>query len=180
MWICTRCQTSNEEGYARCIQCGASRSARRFGAGTPIPAPSVSEAPPAGAAPQVRQVEAPPARAPRAQHADAPAAHSLPYEKRVVRCAIGRWLVALGLILAFVMPLLALLLAVTRQEAVKPTVMSVYFPQDAAIPPVLDSVAYWLTALLAALLVALPGLSAAGMGRLLIRLTPPERKRRAG
>ena len=74
----------------------------------------------------------------------------------------------------------ALLLAVTRQEAVKPAVMSVYFPQDAAIPPVLDSVAYWLTALLAALLAALPGLSAAGMGRLLIRLTPPERKRRAG
>ena len=36
MWICSRCQTANKDGYAQCVQCSAPRNARRFGAGTPL------------------------------------------------------------------------------------------------------------------------------------------------
>ena len=44
MWICSRCQTANKDGYAQCVQCSAPRNARRFGAGTPLNAPSVQAA----------------------------------------------------------------------------------------------------------------------------------------
>ena len=90
MWICSRCQTSNEEGYARCLQCGASRTARRFGAGTPVAAPSVADAAPVARVPA-------PAPTPRQSEASSrPQRAEAQLDRRVVRCALGRLLVALG------------------------------------------------------------------------------------
>lgn len=44
MWICSRCQSANKDGYTQCVQCSAPRNARRFGAGTPVGSPSVQGA----------------------------------------------------------------------------------------------------------------------------------------
>ena len=90
----TGCQTSNEEGYARCLQCGASRTARRFGAGTPVAAPSVADAVPVARVPA-------PAPTPRQSEASSrPQRAEAQLDRRVVRCALGRLLVAFGLVLA--------------------------------------------------------------------------------
>lgn len=177
MWICTRCQVSNEEGQARCIQCGASRTARRFGAGTPVAAPSVTIAaqtarpvpPSAELPPQPRPREEAPMSRPRAVNPDR-------MEKRIVRCAMGRWLVAFGLILAVLLPSAMGILAVVHNKTLQPILLSSLLPAGSIAPPFLATGLYILSAAAAALLVTLPGLTAAGLGRLLIRLTPPERR----
>lgn len=177
MWICTRCQTSNEEGQGRCIQCGASRSARRFGAGTPVPAPSVTEGvPTVRATAPVQEAPVPP---PTGRADAAVRTRSSSYAepgRRVVRCAMGRALVVFGLMLAVLLPLLVALLAVVHAETVKPVLLGVLLPAGTVSPPVLDTALYALCAVAASLLLLLPGLTAAGLGRLLIRLTPPERR----
>mgnify|MGYP000850517173 FL=1 len=171
MWICSRCQTSNEEGYARCLQCGASRTARRFGAGTPVAAPSVADAAPVARVPA-------PAPTPRQSEASSrPQRAEAQLDRRVVRCALGRLLVALGLVLALLLPAVLALLAVIQVEVVKPALLGVLLPTGTTAPAFLATALYVLCVVLAGLLVALPGLTAAGLGRLLIRLTPPERRR---
>ena len=55
MWICTHCHAENKDGYSSCDQCGATRSAGRFGSaptvmGTrqqiPVPAPAAGNGQP--------------------------------------------------------------------------------------------------------------------------------------
>lgn len=177
MWICSRCQVSNKEGHARCIQCGAPRTARRFGAGTPVAAPSVTDASQvARPIPVEADIPPPPRPQPDAVRPALRSARPEAVGKRVVRCAMGRLLVVFGLILAVLLPAIVGLLAVVHQKTVQPAVLGVLLPAETIAPPVLDTVLYVLCAVLAAVLAALPGLTAAGLGRLLIRLTPPERK----
>lgn len=76
MWICTHCHAENKDGYSACDQCGAIRSAGRFGSAptalnnrqAPMPAPGASQPlhryaaetkkhPPAAPAPQKRYME---------------------------------------------------------------------------------------------------------------------------
>lgn len=176
MWICNRCQVSNEEGHARCGNCGAPRTARRFGAGTPVAAPSVTDAgqntrpipPPADLPPVQARREAPPPRVRAPQQEDT--------GRRVVRCAMGRLLVVFGLILAVLLSVVVGLLAVVQRDAIQPALFGVLLPAGTVAPPILALILYVVCAVVAALLIALPGLTAAGLGRLLIRLTPPERR----
>ncbi len=183
MWICSRCQSSNEETHARCLQCGAPRSARRFGAGTPVLTPSVEEQSSdygrerAFPAPRPDGLKNPSAHGPAARE-DQPSgrADRLPFpEKRRVRCAAGRWLVAVGLVLAALLPLLCLYLSFAQRDRWPDAVAGLFFPAGAS--PAAGLVLYVVLTALSALLLMLPGLTAAGLGRLLIRLTPPRRPR---
>lgn len=55
MWICTHCHAENKDGYSSCDQCGATRSAGRFGSAPtvmgirqqiPVPAPAAGNGQP--------------------------------------------------------------------------------------------------------------------------------------
>ena len=176
MWICNRCQERNREGDTRCIGCAAPRTARRFGANTRVEAPSIREeseqaqAPVPAPALQTASVatHAPGGRQPRVD---------LPPPRRVVRCASGRALVAVGAALCVLLPVVAAFLCVQHFELLSTMTAAWLLPgavAPALLPRILCLVALAIPALL---LLALPGLSALGLGRLLIRLTPPELRR---
>lgn len=190
MWICNRCQTRNREGDTRCIQCSAPRSGRRFGAGTVVETPSVTGAAPQEArSPQVHaapllsgskavQQPAPQQKTAAAQIAEKPV--SRPRPRRPGNGA-ARCLSATGLTLAIMLPALLIYLAVSHYAALSPQLNILLFPVPAAqltvstVPtpaPALSVGVYALATALAALLCLLPGLSAMGLGKLLIRLTP--------
>ena len=168
MWICTRCQHHNREGDGHCIQCAAPRHARRFGVGTEVETPSVAQ--PAVPAPAPAPATEP--AADRAAEGRAPRVDLAP-PVRVVRCLSGRLLVGLGAALLMLLPALAVWLAVAQQALWAPLAGGLLFPK--AVPP--EGVGMWaaygVCCLAAVLLCALPGLAAMGLGRLLIRLTPP-------
>ncbi len=173
MWICNRCQHHNREGDSQCIQCAAPRHARRFGAGTQVETPSVSEqaetdVPPVepAAAPILQQ---PQGRMPRMDLAP---------PRRVVRCAAGRWLTGLGIALLVLLPGLTTLTAVNNRQAWMPLARALLFPESPGDAVALEALSYLLLGLGAVLVSALPGLGALGLGRLLIRLTPPELTRK--
>lgn len=187
MWICSRCQTKNREGDTRCIQCSAPRSAGRFGAGTAVEAPSVSgaaerevRAPQVYAAPQPHETKA--GARPAFEHkANAARAEEIllnpPHAKRQ-RAGAARLLYASGLILAFALPALLILLSVLHYGEFSPQVTQLFFPGPAAevtqgaaaAAPALHVFIYVILSALAALLVMLPGLTAMALGRLLSSL----------
>ena len=171
MWICSRCQTANKDGYAQCVQCSAPRNARRFGAGTPLNTPSVQAAASERRMQQPEPVEETPSsrRRPNVQ----------PHMK--TRRAAGGLVRLVGILLAVSLPALALLLAVLRLDTLKPIITSLFWaPQalsladSAQLAPVasqglrlvLEWLAYGLCALLAALLAAVPGLGLWALGHL--------------
>ena len=93
----------------------------------------------------------------------------------------ARCLSATGLTLAIMLPALLIYLAVSHYAALSPQLNILLFPVPAAqltvstVPtpaPALSVGVYALATALAALLCLLPGLSAMGLGKLLIRLTP--------
>ncbi|HPY94768.1 MAG TPA: hypothetical protein PLR12_05025 [Clostridia bacterium] len=184
MWICSRCQTANKEAYTQCVQCSAPRNARRFGAGTPLSAPSVQ-----AAAPERRmQAEEPQEAPPPLRRQPKPAA-----DAGAPRPA-GGFVRAAGLALAVLLPALTLLLAVLRADLLKPLVEGLFlgggseavqapvqgagFVVGAAesLAPVAESagapqallgwVIYVATALAAALLALAPGLSLYALGHI--------------
>jgi hypothetical protein len=171
MWICSRCQTANKDGYAQCVQCSAPRNARRFGAGTPLNAPSVQAA--SGERrmqqPESREEPSSPRRHPNAQ----------PHVK--ARRAPGGPVRLVGILLTIALPVLAVLLAVLRLDTLKPIITDLFWaPQTLSLAdsaqlapvasqglrPILEWLAYGLCALLAALLAAAPGLSLWALGHL--------------
>jgi hypothetical protein len=180
MWICNRCQTKNREGETRCIQCSAPRSARRFGAGTVVETLSVT------GAPAKQEIRSPQVQTAPLQRAAAPQAEEKPASRpRPRRPGNGaaRWLSALGLVLAVLLPALLIYLAITHYAALSPQLNSLLFPAPAAQLTVsavqtpsssLSEAVYVLATALAAMLCTLPGLFAMGLGRLLIRLTPSQ------
>jgi hypothetical protein len=180
MWICNRCQTKNREGETRCIQCSAPRSARRFGAGTVVETPSVT------GVPVKQEIRSPQVHTAPVQRAAAPQAENKPASRpRPKRPGNGaaRWLSALGIILALLLPALLIYLAISHYAALSPQFNSLLFPARNAqltvsavqtTSPALSAAVYVLATALAAMLCALPGLFAMGLGRLLIRLTPSQ------
>jgi hypothetical protein len=182
MWICNRCQTKNREGETRCIQCSAPRSARRFGAGTVVETPSVTGAP----VKQEQEIRSPQVHTAPMQRAAAPQAEKKPASRpRPKRPGNGaaRWLSALGIILALLLPALLIYLAISHYAALSPQLNSLLFPAPAVQltvstvqtpSPALGLAVYTLATALAAMLCMLPGLYAMGLGRLLIRLTPSQ------
>ncbi len=172
MWICTRCQSSNEEAYQRCHSCGASRNTRRFGTGTPVITPSVADQ--ARAFEQERVRPATGRDEPSFTSARSRAGQRRPVPEpellRRVRCVTGRWLTAVGLTLAVLLPATLILLSFIRRDSWLSAVASLFLPDGAARE--LEAAVYWGLTALSALLLMLPGLGAAGLGSLLIRLTP--------
>lgn len=170
MWICNRCQQHNKEGDSQCIQCASPRHARRFGAGTAVETPSI-ELPPPSVQPA------------RASNADAEYAASpegrmprvtLQPPRRVVRCPAGRALTGLGVALCVLLPTLTIWLAVVQADAWSPLAAGLLFPRAVPQTDALRLGGYIAFSLVAVLVSLLPGIGALGMGRLLIRLTPPQ------
>lgn len=176
MWICNRCQARNQDGDTRCIQCAAPRS-RRFGASTVVPTPSGAAVPPP-AAPD--PAPPPPQRPARESGAPSPAPPRAP---------AARWLRAVGLLLSILLPLLVIYLAWRHYPTLSPWMNGLLMPaapaaegfvvgEQAASGSFPGLVLYLLAGFIALLLSLLPGLSALGLGSLLLRLTPRERQRR--
>ncbi len=159
MWICSRCQTANKDGYTQCVECSAPRNARRFGAGTPVSAPSVQTVPPERRMqpPAEREAPPPPRRQP-SSGADSPPSPPPRAPGGFVRLA--------GILLSVLLPLCAALFFLIRKDALQPFVNSLFFKPGDAIPPVFDILAYVLSALVAVLLALLPGLSLWSLGRM--------------
>ena len=173
MWICSRCQTANKDGHSQCVQCSAPRNARRFGAGTPVVAPSVQTVSPERRM-QPPLEEAPAPETSRRQPAARPPVNQQQPSGGLVRL-VGR-------LLSILLPLLVLLLAVLRIDLLKPVIEELFWgkaPATALAPlvegtaavagglrPVLVWVAYVCTALVAALAAAAPGLGLYALGHL--------------
>lgn len=173
MWICSRCQTANKDGHSQCVQCSAPRNARRFGAGTPVAAPSVQTASPERRMQQPVE-EAPAPETSRRQPTARPPLTTPQPSGGLVRL-VGR-------LLAILLPLVVLLLAVLRLDILKPVIEELFLgkaPAAALAPlaenasaaagglrPVLGWVAYACTALVAALAAAAPGLGLFALGHL--------------
>ncbi len=174
MWICNRCQARNQDGDTRCIQCASPRS-RRFGAGSVVATPS------GAAEPQPLPPE--PAPAPAAR----PAREALPVRALIKAPAAARWLRQVGLLLCLLLPLLLVYLAWRHYPTLSPQLNALLFPAAPAaedfvvgqapdVAPALSLILYLLAGFVALLLSLLPGLSALGLGNLLIRLSPGQRR----
>jgi len=159
MWICSRCQTANKDGHTQCVECSAPRNARRFGAGTPVPMPSVQTAAPERRIQPPVSRETPP---PSARRSVQPPAESVGPSSRMP----GGFVRLAGLLMCLLLPLLVLLLAVIRFDAIHPVITSIYFKPGAAVPPFISYLAYSVSALAAILLSMAPGLSLWALGRL--------------
>lgn len=148
MWICGRCKTANKDGYTQCVQCSAPRNTRRFGAGGSVPeepgiAPQAAER---RMQPKVESVEAPsPRRQPPSQ----------PVKPRPFM-AIAR---LIGGVMAVCLPLYVLLIAVMKLNVLMPIISGLFLDTVALPYPVTAYVLYAVSALLAMLLSAVPGLS---------------------
>lgn len=156
MWICSRCQTANKDGYTQCVQCSAPRNARRFGAGTPVSAPSVQ------AAGTERRMQSPeesaPAQAPRPRQPQEPAAKA--------RRAPGAFVRLAGILLSVLLPLLTVLLAVLREAGLRPLLSGLILKAVPPPPAFLTWLVYALFVLAAALLTLAPGLALWALGHL--------------
>lgn len=193
MWICSRCQGANKDGYNQCVHCSAPRNARRFGARTEVPAPSVQgagsvRAPAAGEVPPYPEArEADPQTPPAAAYRPAPAQPA--YRTAPVKGKSPGGLVRLvGTLLAVLLPLSVLALAVLKADALKPVAEQLWgFAQKAApvpgaaLPPgeaaggllagassggFLPWIFYGFTVLLALLFSAAPGLALWALGHI--------------
>ncbi|NLX83046.1 MAG: hypothetical protein GXZ04_04440 [Clostridiales bacterium] len=160
MWICNRCQTSNKDGYAQCVQCSAPRNARRFGAGTPVTAPSVHQE----AAPQRRMQQ--PMAEEQAPLAPSPRHHPLPGPQTLPGRSAGGFVRVIGILLAVLLPLLAIALAVLQYDAIRLVVLGLFFKTPATLSPVISYLIYGLLTLIAALITLLPGLCLWALGHL--------------
>jgi hypothetical protein len=170
MWICSRCQTANKDGYTQCVECSAPRNSRRFGAGTPVVSPSL-QAQPSERRMQTQPAEEPAAPSPRRQPV------SMPEAAR--RHAPGRFIRLIGLLLAVLLPLLVIILAVVNAAALRPLIAGIFVRPEplaagfvlpvAPLPavPLRDTLLYIFSVLAAALLALYPGLSLWARGRLL-------------
>ncbi len=155
MWICNRCQTRNKDGYAQCVQCSAPRNARRFGAGTPVTAPSV------------HQAAAPPRRMQQPEvEEQAPTSAPPPPPRPAPGRAAGSFVRVIGILLAVLLPLLLIALAVFQYDTVSPVVLGLFFKTPATLSPIISYVIYGLLALIAALITLVPGLSLWALGHL--------------
>ncbi len=159
MWICSRCQTANRDGHSQCVECSAPRNARRFGAGTPVSMPSVQTAAPERRMQPPVSRETPP---PPTRRSVQPSAEPVSPPGRMP----GGFVRLAGLLLSLLLPLLVLLLAVIRFDAVHPLVTGIFFKPDAAVPPFFSYLAYGVSTLAALLLSLAPGLSLWALGRL--------------
>jgi len=157
MWICSRCQTANKDGYTQCVECSAPRNARRFGAGTPVSAPSVQTVPPERRMQPPAEREAPPPPRRQAASPDGP-----PPPRR----APGGFVRLVGVVLAVLLPLCAVLFFIIRKDALQPFVNGLFFKPGDAVPPAFDTLAYVFSALVAVLAALLPGLSLWSLGRM--------------
>lgn len=156
MWICTRCQTANKDGYNQCVQCSAPRNARRFGAGTPVAAPSVQ------AAQTERRLQptetAPQAPSPRRQPGPETTTEA---PRRRANLAI-----IVGILLAVLLPALAIALAITQKETLLPLIAGLFIQGGAAASPLPGTIVYIIGVVITALLVMAPGLALWALGRL--------------
>ena len=193
MWICNRCQASNKDGHAQCMTCSAPRNARRFGAGTPVEAPSIQQA--AGSqrrmqvqpapGPAEQPVMAPPP--PRQRQGTLPVPPSQPDFKPA-----GGFVRLVGLLLAILLPLVVVVLAVLRLDSLKPVMEELFLGKAPALIPAASQVAdaaadaapataaagpgllhsilgwviYVASALVAALVAMVPGLSLWSLGHI--------------
>ncbi|NLW20355.1 MAG: hypothetical protein GXY84_03160 [Clostridiales bacterium] len=122
MWICSRCQTANKDGYTQCVQCSAPRNARRFGAGAPVSAPSVQTVAPERRMQREEELQEP-LPSPRRQQPLPPA--------RPLRPA-GGLARLVGLLLAILLPLIVALVAVQQADAYRPAVADYILGEEKA------------------------------------------------
>lgn len=156
MWICSRCQSANKDGYTQCVQCSAPRNARRFGAGNPVNAPSVQAADSERRMQPQDQKEAAPT--PRRQ-APEPAPGKVPR-------APGGLVRLVGALLALLLPLAVLATAIAQSSVLLPAIAGLFIKEGAAASPVPGYFIYGVFTALSMLLAMAPGFSLWALGHI--------------
>lgn len=160
MWICNRCHAENKDGYTSCDQCGATRSAGRFGS-----APTALNTRPP-------QVSAPGATAPltRYQEPNPNQVRQMP-PPPPAKCMQGFGKVV-GWALLILLPVLTALLAWRQYDVLNGVLVPLLVENDAA--EALKMGCYIGFAVIAVLLSMLPGMHTL----LLCSKSPPKRKKK--
>ena len=148
MWICKHCHAENKDGYASCENCGANRSAGRFGS-----APTLNTRQPVAEQPQLQPQPAVPGYQPLHTYPQ-----NKPAQKRAqppARCMQGFGKVV-GWALLILLPVLTGLLFWRQYDALRAALVPLLLDADAA--QVWQIMCYIGYALIALLLSTLPGL----------------------
>ena len=158
MWICSRCQTANKDGYTQCVQCSAPRNARRFGAGTPVDAPSVQAVSSQRRMQQPEEASQEPS--PRRQVVKEP------QNVKPVRPA-GDFVRSVGLSLSFLLPLVVIALAALNHDTLMPVIVGLFLKPDPTRLALINWAVYVFASLIAVLTAMLPGLSLYALGHIM-------------
>lgn len=144
MWICNRCHAENKDGYTACEQCGAIRSAGRFGS-----APTALNARPP-------QVSAPAVQAAPARYADPAPANTRQMPPPPPARGIQKFGKLVGGLLLVLLPALCILLAWRQYDVLSAALVPLLL--DAESSEILKLIVYIGFGLIALLLSMLPGL----------------------
>ena len=146
MWICNHCHAENKDGYSSCDQCGANRSAGRFGSAptTLNTRQPVAQPQPQPAVPGYQPLHRYPAAAAQEKRLPPP-----------MRCMQG-FGKTVGWALMILLPLLTALLAWRQYDALSQALVPLLLSADAA--DIWKLLCYIGLALVAVLMALLPGL----------------------
>lgn len=173
MWICIKCSAQNEDQYTVCPQCGASRSAGRFGAAAAAPRNAAAYAAP------LRQNAQPSGQPAVAAERIAPLPQQMPqaqYVSDFSHVHSGRGYMILGTLLSILLPLTVLLFAVLSyfHYAGTSVLALLLFSEATNASSTIYTLIYGFITLVLALLSALPGLWTLAIGKALRRLARME------
>jgi hypothetical protein len=143
MWICKHCHAENKDGYASCENCGANRSAGRFGSAPTLNTRQPAQQPPAGV-PGYQPLHTYPENKPQERRMPPPG-----------RCMQGMGK-TVGWLLLILLPVLCALLAWRQYDVLSPVLVGLLLEDGAA--QVWKVLCYVGFALAAVLLAMLPGL----------------------
>ena len=168
MWVCIKCNAENDDQYTVCSQCGASRSAGRFGTNAANTRNAAAYAAPLR---QNMQPSGQPAVA--AERAAVPMLQQTPqvqYVPDFSHVHAGRGYLYFGALLAVLLPATLLLLAVCRYDVWSQRLLALIFKEVETVSKPVCMLVYGYAALLGALIASLPGLWTLAVGKALRRL----------
>ena len=155
MWICPRCHSENREAAAACENCGATRSAGRFGSSPQQPRRMQPPSSPRISTPAGREQREPEMPRSSARNEYPVPEMDLPRAKHVKRSS-ALFSRIVGVLLSVLLPVLVGLLAWRQYDVLSPALTGLLLPEDAA--DWMRIGCYAALGVVAALLALLPGL----------------------
>ncbi len=167
MWICGKCNSTNDDRSITCPNCGAARSAGRFTANSASSAHNTA----ACVMPQQPMI---PSNASDGQPSRNVFSQPADYYADFSNVHAGRGFMILGIIIAILSALLTLLLAWRQYRVISAAVLGLFFSDLTAVADWIKLAIYIPLSLISAAIAALPGLWTVGLGKALHRLNRME------